>query len=150
MVNSGIGIIKCQKCNSGCSANTSVNRNKSREENVVSVSCQHFEMRISILTNSNYLSWIMGSRDRISFYLYAKCRQCDQGLLTEKTCEGFDVDDQRVSKSCCGNEVEFTYTFFQTFFDANIVDIIRNLPGGFLLPANVATRIEDNLKTATF
>jgi hypothetical protein len=93
----------------------------------------------------------MGSRDRISFYLYARCRECDECLSVEKTCEGFDVDDNTVSKKCCGHKVEFGYTFSQTFFDASIVDAIRNnLPGGQNLPENVATRIDDNLKTATF
>ncbi len=148
MPNTGNCIVQCKSCDKGCSVNTSINRNKAREENVVSTTCEHFGMRISIYTNSNYLSWIVGEKDKISFYMFARCANCNRSLSNEQTRESWDVGNGKVSQRCCGNEVAFSFTFSQSLFDPNIVDIINSF--GLHIPQNIPIRIDDNLQTATF
>lgn len=149
MVNSGYGMIKCNSCDHGCLVKTAVNRNKALEQNVVTQKCEHFEMSISIFTNSNYVAWIVGPRDRISFYLNAKCLNCNSTLSNESTKEGFETGTNSFKKSCpnCENAVVFLYEFLQSFFDDIIMDSVRRL-----LPVipDFSVRIENHLETKKF
>ena len=151
MVNTGYCSITCKTCLKGCMAKTSINRNKGREETVVQNSCDHFSFRISIHTNSNYVSWIIGSPDRISFYMFAKCNECKQSMSNESTCESFEVKKYSGTKSCCGGEVCFIYEYEQTFFDPDIISLVKNVPVfGNFVPENIAQKVEKNLETATY
>ena len=150
MVNTGYGIVKCNKCHKGCMVKTAVNRNNKKEIDVIKSRCDHFEMRISIYTNSNYVAWIAGERDRISFYLYAKCLHCQKMLKSETTKEGFDTGESELHENCCGSSVMFEYNYSQSIFDDNIVNITRSVvPLGGLIP-NLAPREEKNLLAQEF
>lgn len=150
MVNSGYGLIECKQCNRGCVVKTAVNRNKSLETDVIKNKCEHFEMKISIYTNSNYLAWITGARDRISFNLYAKCLRCNKMLKSESTKEGFDTGSDSINETCCGNKVTFKYEYSQSIFDENIISVLRTLPFGNAIPGNLVERLENNLEAKSF
>ena len=142
---SGNALIRCNTCDHGCCVKTEGSRNQSREENVVTLSCDHFSMRISIHTTKNYISWIIGPRDRVSFYLYATCKNCNKIHNCEITCEGFETARKSINYNCCENIISFDYNIIQSLLDCKMMDSIKSfLPLSFLIPSNVITRIEDN------
>ena len=151
MVNSGFGLIKCNQCRKGCIVHTSINRNNKREECVEDQTCEHFVMQIGIYTNNNYLSWIVGERDRISFYLQAKCTRCNHFLNKNVTCEGFSTDKGTENKSCCGNTVEFAFELIQGVLDAELSGALNLIPFvGHAIANGLVTKYEDNLKKGRF
>lgn len=46
--------------------------NRRMRRDIIRNGCEHFETSISIYTLNNYVAWIIGPRDRISFYMNAK------------------------------------------------------------------------------
>lgn len=150
MVNSGFAILKCNLCKKGCIVSAAINRNQKREENVETQSCEHFDMRISVYTNSNYLAWIAGERDRLSFYLDAMCVLCKKFLNEEVTCVGFETDKGSRNKSCCSNSCIFIYEMNQGFLDPDIVSSLSSFPIIGTLSSSLVTRIENHLKTGRF
>lgn len=146
-----MGLIQCGTCTKGCMIKTCVNRNKSREENVVTTSCNHFSMKISIFTSSNSISWISGPKERISFYLNGKCKKCNKLFSSETTCEGFDEKCATLKEyQCCENKIAFKYEYKQTYLEENIVEMIRSIPFGSITPSNLATKMLDDLEIAKF
>lgn len=75
----------------------------------------------------------------------AKCLKCNRIIKVENTKQGFETGSDSSQQTCCDSKIEFEYEFTQSFFDPNIIDAIRSLPIGGIVPANLAERIEDNL-----